>query len=77
METKFPRVGWNALLYQKWTDREIQKIVYLPQINESPTSHSVVAETMRRSQKVSQECQRVNSCYLRFGNCKNGISNSK
>ena len=56
-------VGWNALLYQKWTDREMHKIVYLPQINESLTSHSVVAES------ISGMSKRVN--------CKNCISNSK
>ena len=30
-----------------------QKIWYLPQINQSPTSTSVVAETMRRSLRIA------------------------
>ena len=32
--------------------------MYLPQINESPTSHSVVAETMRRTLEIAKECGR-------------------
>ena len=37
-----------------------QKISYLPQINQSPTSTSVVAEAMRRSFKIASESQKEN-----------------
>ena len=49
-------VGWNSL-----RDKQPplhQKIWYLPQINESPTSNSVVIETMRRSLEIAKECKR-------------------
>ena len=39
--------GWNSKLLPKST--ELQGVWYLPQLNESPTSYSVVAETLRRS----------------------------
>lgn len=49
-------VGWNANTMPK--DNKIQKIWYLPQINMSPTSNSVVIETMKRSLCISDECHR-------------------
>lgn len=45
--------GWNSLLIPK--TGYIHKIWYLPQINESPTSRSVVAETMKRSLNIAAE----------------------
>ena len=36
----------------------IQSVSYLPQINESPTSHFVVVETSRRSLKIADEGNR-------------------
>ena len=47
-------VGWNSMLIPR--DESLQKVWYLPQINMSPTSHSVVRETMRRSQCIANEC---------------------
>jgi hypothetical protein len=46
-------VGWNALRVP--CDERLHKIWYLPQINESPTSNAVVAETMRRSASIASE----------------------
>lgn len=48
--------GWNSLFcrYQDY----IHKIWYMPQINQSPTNYSVVAETMKRSMKVAEEAGR-------------------
>ncbi len=34
----------------------MQKVVYLPQINHSPTSLAAVAETLRMSQRIAEEC---------------------
>ena len=45
--------GWNSLICQN--PDYIQKVSYLPQINQSPTNYSVVAETMKRYLKVSEE----------------------
>ena len=36
------------------------KIFYVPQINQSPTSTSLVSETMSRSLKIPLECQKGN-----------------
>jgi hypothetical protein len=46
-------VGWNAMV--KPRDERLQKIWYLPQINQSPTSNAVVVETMRRSLRIAAE----------------------
>ena len=46
--------GWNSLLLPR--DNNIQKIWYLPQINESPTSNAVVVETLQRSLRLASEC---------------------
>ena len=47
-------VGWNSRNDASSFDQK-QKIFYLPQINQSPTSHSVVLETMKRSQQLAKE----------------------
>ena len=47
-------VGWNSMLIPR--DEFNHKIWYLPQINQSPTSNSVAAETMRRSLSIAKEC---------------------
>ena len=46
-------VGWNSMLIPK--DDHLQKIWYLPQINQSPTSTAVVLETMKRSLCIASE----------------------
>ena len=46
-------VGWNAQLLP--TDDEIHNVVYLPQINSSPTLYSVVQETMNRALRIAEE----------------------
>ena len=46
--------GWNSRNDASSFDQK-QKIFYLPQINQSPTSHSVVLETMKRSQQLAKE----------------------
>ena len=47
-------VGWNVRQTIK-KQNTLQKVWYLPQINESPTSISVVQETMK---KTAKECSR-------------------
>ena len=47
-------VGWKAQSQEEPTI--IHKVWYLPQINQSPTLHAVVAETMNRAQKMAMEC---------------------
>lgn len=47
-------VGWNSRMVKD--ESPIQKVWYLPQINASPTSAAVVVETMKRSQKIAEEC---------------------
>ena len=37
-----------------------QKVWYLPQINESPTSNAVVKETLQRSLTIAKECIKTN-----------------
>ena len=49
-------VGWNAIRDNKQGTQ--QKIWYLQQINESPTSYSIVFETMRRFSEIAKECNR-------------------
>ena len=44
-------VGWNARQTIK-KQNTLQKVWYLPQINESPTSILVVQETVKRAQKI-------------------------
>ena len=50
-------VGWNAELFPN--THELQKVWYLPQINQSPTSSAVVAETMRRAQRIASESNKT------------------
>ena len=50
------RVGWNSR-YGPQED-STQKVWYLKQINESPSSTSVVVEALKRSQKVAEECNK-------------------
>ena len=45
-------VGWNSMLIP--CDESLQKVWYLHQIKMSPTSHSVVIETMRCSQCIAK-----------------------
>ena len=49
-------IGWNSK-YGSW-EESIQKIWHLKQMNELPTSTSVVAQTIKRSQKVAEECNK-------------------
>ena len=51
-------VGWNAKYSPQ--NKTTQKIWYLPQIKQSSTSTSVVAETMRRSLRIASEGQKEN-----------------
>ena len=51
-------VGWNSRYGPR--EESMQKVWYLKQMNESPTSTSVVAETLKRSQKVAEECNKYN-----------------
>ena len=46
--------GWNSKLTEPI---QYAQKVYLPQINQSPTNHSVVAETMRSSLQITQEAK--------------------
>ena len=48
--------GWNSKLTEPM--QYTQKVWYLPQINQSPTNHSVVAETLRRSLQIAQEAKK-------------------
>ena len=52
-------VGWYAKYSPQ--NKTTQKIWYLPQINQSPTSTSVVAETMIRSFRIASEGQKENT----------------
>ena len=48
--------GWNA---QHRIDKKVtEKIWYLQAINQSPTSTSVVKETLKRAQKLAVECRK-------------------
>lgn len=47
-------IGFNSLIFKDMSPT--QKISYLTTINLSPTSTSVVLETMKQSQKVALEC---------------------
>ena len=48
-------VGWNSIFSAENTE-VIQKVWYLPQINESPTLTAVVAETLNVAQRTASEC---------------------
>ena len=46
-------IGWNSNLIT--SDDCFQKILYLPQINQSPMSNAAVCQTMKKSLKISSE----------------------
>ena len=48
-------VEWNSILSAENT-QVIQKVWYLPQINESSTSTAAVPETLNRTQRIDSEC---------------------
>ena len=50
-------VGWNVELFPD--THELQKVWYLPQINQSPTSSAVVAKTMRHAQRIVSESNKT------------------
>ena len=50
-------VGWNVLSTPP-SELPVQKVWCLPQINQSPTSNSVVQETLRRSLQIAEESGR-------------------
>ena len=50
--------GWNSRYGPQ--EESKPKFWYLKQMNESPTSTSVVAETLKRLQKVAEECNIYN-----------------
>ena len=48
--------GWNS---SNFSDTSIvHKVWYLPQINQSPNTTSVVTETMNRAQRIAHECNK-------------------
>ena len=51
-------LGWNSRYGPQ--EESTQKVWYLKQMNESPTSTTVVAETLKRSQNVAEECNKYN-----------------
>ena len=51
--------GWNAKISEAL--QYIPKIGHLPQINQSPTNHSVLAETMRRSLETAAKAQKTST----------------
>ena len=55
-------VGWNSLLYPR--KLHYQKIWYLRQLNQSPTSCSVVVETMKKAQRVAEEAHMDNAMQI-------------
>lgn len=56
VETEIPMwTGWNNQMSSNVLP--IQNICYLPPINESPTSVSVVAHTLKLAQNIASECQ--------------------
>ena len=68
-------VGWNANLLPRNNNKQV--VEYVKQINQSPTSHSVMLETLKRSKKLATESgKKVNSCHVQPCNCKNYHANS-
>ena len=49
-------VGWNSELFPN--THKLQKVWYLPQINQSPTS-AVVADTMQHAQRIASESNKT------------------
>ena len=62
----FKRQSGDVPMWIDWISRygpqeeSTQKVWYLKQKNESPISSSVVEETLKRLQKVSEECNKYN-----------------
>ena len=62
----FKRQSGDVPMWVDWISRygpqeeSTQKVWYLKQKNESSTSSSVVEETLKRLQKVSEECNKYN-----------------
>ena len=52
-------VDWNSRYGPQ--EEGTQKVWYLKQKNESPTSTSVVEETLKRLQEVAAECNKYNT----------------
>ena len=57
--------GWNSEGISVGTSGTQQKVFYLKQINQFPTSTTVVAETLRRSLRILSECK-LNSIAVTF-----------
>ena len=57
--------GWNSKAISSSTAGNQQKVWYLEQINQSPTSTTVVIETLRRALKIATECK-LNSISVTF-----------
>ena len=53
-------VGWNSTFSADKSP--VNRIFYLPQINESTPSVAVVAETMKRTQKIADENRKQEIC---------------
>ena len=51
-------VGWTSLIHPQ--NLHIQKIWYMRQLNQSPTSNSVVVETMKKAQRIAEEAHKDN-----------------
>jgi hypothetical protein len=49
-------VGWNAKVFPN--KKQLQKVWYLPQINQSPTSTAAAAEKMGRAQGIVNESKK-------------------
>ena len=54
--------GWNSLAFNDKTS--VQKVWYLPQINQSPNTTAVVPETMNRALKIADEWEKIYSCHI-------------
>ena len=55
-------VGWNSLLSPSNLQSKRQNGWYLPQINLSPTSYTVVVETLNRGIQIANECSSQSLC---------------
>ena len=53
-------IGWNSTFSADKSP--VNRIFYVPQINESPPSVAVVAETMKRTQKIADENRKQEIC---------------
>ena len=55
-------IGWNSFFHIPENRDKKQSVWYLPQINLSPTSYTVVAETLKRSLQIANESKRDSLC---------------